>query len=184
MKKTKIKRNRKYFAPQTENVRHICDHEGCCEKGEYRAPKDKGLKEYYWFCLPHVQEYNAKWNYYDGSDIPKEEEEPAESKRSRGRRFRFKSKVNYNFQDYSGFFSDYVTGLGTQSAPYYTKKEKDAMEVLEIEEKELDLKTLKRQYKKLVKKYHPDVNQGDKKKEDKFKSVAAAYSLLLKKLSS
>ena len=59
-----LKRTKKYYAPQNENVVHKCDFPGCAEKGEYRAPKDRKLKDYYWFCLKHVQEYNSKWNYY------------------------------------------------------------------------------------------------------------------------
>ena len=66
-------RTRKYFAPQNEGKEHICDYPGCKEKGEYRAPKDSRLKEYYWFCLKHVQEYNKKWNYYDGAAAEEEE---------------------------------------------------------------------------------------------------------------
>ena len=63
--KKPTKRRSKYFAPQTEDTARKCDHPGCNEPGEYRAPKDRRLKEYYWFCLKHVQEYNAKWNYYE-----------------------------------------------------------------------------------------------------------------------
>ena len=42
----KIKRTRKYFAPQTEDKERKCDHPGCDKAGEYRAPKDRRLKEY------------------------------------------------------------------------------------------------------------------------------------------
>ena len=45
---------------------HICDKEGCNKPAEYRAPKDRTLSDYYWFCLEHVQEYNAQWDYYAG----------------------------------------------------------------------------------------------------------------------
>ena len=61
----KKQRSKKYFAPQNEGKEHICDFPGCTKKGEYRAPKDKTLKDYYWFCLEHVTEYNANWNYDD-----------------------------------------------------------------------------------------------------------------------
>lgn len=37
---------------------------------------------------------------------------------------------------------------------------------------------LKKAYRKLAKKYHPDLNQGDKAIEQKFKAVTAAYDLL------
>ena len=48
-----------------------CDHPGCQESGEFRAPKSRAqLREYYWFCLDHVREYNKSWNYYAGlSDL-------------------------------------------------------------------------------------------------------------------
>ena len=37
----KIKRPRKYFAPQNEGTERKCDHPGCEKPGEYRAPKDR-----------------------------------------------------------------------------------------------------------------------------------------------
>jgi molecular chaperone DnaJ len=37
---------------------------------------------------------------------------------------------------------------------------------------------LKRAYKKLAMKYHPDRNQGDKEAEAKFKEVSEAYEVL------
>ena len=43
-----------------------CDHPDCEAEGEYRAPKNRNLNEYYWFCLKHVSEYNKSWNFYDG----------------------------------------------------------------------------------------------------------------------
>ena len=44
-----------------------CEAPGCLGEGRFRAPKARGhLNDYLWFCLEHVQEYNAKWNYYAG----------------------------------------------------------------------------------------------------------------------
>lgn len=37
---------------------------------------------------------------------------------------------------------------------------------------------IKRAFRKLAKKYHPDANQGDKSAEDRFKRVSAAFDLL------
>ena len=64
----KYAKTKKYYAPQNDDKEHRCDFPGCNKPGEYRAPKNRGLKEYYWFCLEHVQAYNAKWNYYEGED--------------------------------------------------------------------------------------------------------------------
>jgi len=37
---------------------------------------------------------------------------------------------------------------------------------------------IKANYRKLSKKYHPDLNRGDKSAEDKFKEITEAYSIL------
>ena len=37
---------------------------------------------------------------------------------------------------------------------------------------------IKKAYRRLARKYHPDVNPGDKTAEERFKEVSAAYSLL------
>lgn len=178
----KTQRTKKYFAPQTEDKERKCDHPGCNQAGEYRAPKDRSLKEYYWFCLKHVQEYNAKWNYYAG-EIPDEDE----SEKAR-MRFSFRSKVRYKhgytFKDDFGFFGEYGTAFGSaQEEKYFSAEERKYLEIMELKISEVSLESLKRQYKKLAKKYHPDANHGDKEAEEKFKQLTNAYSLLLAKLS-
>ena len=46
-----------------------CDHPGCQAQGEFRAPRSRTeLTRFYWFCLEHVREYNAAWNYYADMD--------------------------------------------------------------------------------------------------------------------
>src|SRR5258707_2120633 len=37
---------------------------------------------------------------------------------------------------------------------------------------------IKSAYRKLARKYHPDVNPGDKSAEDKFKDISEAYEIL------
>ena len=54
---------------------------------------------------------------------------------------------------------------------------RDLYEVLGIS-KTADEKTIKKAYRKLAKKYHPDMNPGDKTAEQKFKEVTEAYSVL------
>ena len=41
---------------------------------------------------------------------------------------------------------------------------------------------IQKKFKSLVKKYHPDKNQGSKKYEDKLKKITLAYSQLKKTL--
>ena len=54
---------------------------------------------------------------------------------------------------------------------------KDYYEVLGVE-KNADEATIKKAYRSLAKKYHPDMNPGDKEAEMKFKEVNEAYDVL------
>lgn len=174
MKENKV-RTKKYFAPQNEGKFHPCDFKGCSKKGEYRAPKDKTLKEYYWFCLEHVAEYNAKWNYYENEK--EQEDEPLNRKMHFGG---FSSKIKYQFgYDFLSELGDYFTF--DDKRPYLTAYDKQCAETLGIQITDLSFETLKKQYKKLARQYHPDMNAGDKTCEEKFKKITTAYhSLALK----
>lgn len=182
------KRSKKYYAPQNENSEHQCDHEGCTQKGEYRAPKDSKLKEYYWFCLKHVQEYNAKWNYYED----KENSDENTQNRMHFKR-RFKSKIHYQFgydlwEEAEFFDLGYANNTDSNEqysgdGIYFTAQERGYIKTLEMNIRDINPDLLKKQYKKLAKKYHPDTNQGDKNAEEKFKLISAAYQALSEKFS-
>lgn len=57
------------------------------------------------------------------------------------------------------------------------EQKRDLYEVLEIEKGASD-EEIKKAYRKLAKKYHPDLNPGDKEAEQKMKEVNAAYEVL------
>ena len=54
---------------------------------------------------------------------------------------------------------------------------RDYYEVLGID-KSADKETIKKAYRKLAVKYHPDRNPGDKEAEEKFKEATEAYEVL------
>ena len=54
---------------------------------------------------------------------------------------------------------------------------RDYYEVLGVG-RNADEKEIKRAYRKLAKQYHPDMNPGDKKAEQKFKEITEAYNVL------
>lgn len=54
---------------------------------------------------------------------------------------------------------------------------RDYYEVLGVA-READDSTIKKAYRKLAKKYHPDTNVGDKQAEERFKEVTEAYDIL------
>jgi len=54
---------------------------------------------------------------------------------------------------------------------------RDYYEILDVE-RNADEKTIKKAYRKIALKYHPDKNPGDTASEDKFKEAAEAYEIL------
>ena len=48
-----------------------CERPGCPEAGEFRAPGARGSSfdgpgDYRWFCLDHVREFNAGYDWFEG----------------------------------------------------------------------------------------------------------------------
>ena len=55
------------FDPDPDAPPQCCDAPGCEKEAGYRAPRSRTtLNDYFWFCLEHVREYNARWDYYKG----------------------------------------------------------------------------------------------------------------------
>ena len=59
----------------------------------------------------------------------------------------------------------------------FSKVERDALKELKLEPP-ATLAEIKSQYRKLVKKYHPDLNKGDQEADQKFQRLTFAYEVL------
>ena len=62
-----------------------------------------------------------------------------------------------------------------------SKTDRDALQIMELND-EVKWEKIHSKFKDLVKKYHPDKNQGNKIFEDKLKKITLAYSQLKKTL--
>jgi hypothetical protein len=178
-------RTKKYFNPQRENNKCRCDFPGCTKAGEFRAPKDRSLKEYYWFCLEHVQAYNAKWNYYDSEEETDSSSAKNDSKphlHFKSFRSKIKYQFGYDFTEELGYLGEFASPYSSSSI-FFTQQEREYLKIMELSEEEISLSLIKKQYKKLVKKYHPDINRNDKSAEEKFKQLGIAYKALVEKFS-
>ena len=62
-------------------------------------------------------------------------------------------------------------------------KQRDYYKILGVKKKST-LKDIKKSYRELARKFHPDTNQGSKKAEEKFKIISEAYETLRNKKSA
>ena len=52
--------------PRQVRARHVCQEAGCREAGVYPAPIGRTGRGRYWFCLEHVRVYNKSYDYFEG----------------------------------------------------------------------------------------------------------------------
>ena len=169
-----------------------CDSIKCNQKGEFRAPKSRvNLNEYYFFCLEHIKEYNKSWDFYKGMTVDQIENSMRNDTVWDSPSWPLKGKYKNVFDDDFTAYDDVIFDNNNEkfSKNYFnntlvnetlTKEENEAINTLEIKIP-LSLEKIKKNYKKLVKIFHPDVNGNNKKAEEKFKQINESYKLLLKK---
>lgn len=174
-------------APRTHLRR--CDHPGCADFGDYRAPKARdALTEYYWFCLDHVRAYNSSWDFYAGlgaeqiesmlrSDVTWQRPTWPLGKRMGGSRHFDPDKIRDGFGVFSEDFGE-AAAPPTQAA---SASEMGALREMNLTYP-LTIEALRTRYKELCKLYHPDANGGDKQAEERFKRVGQAYKTLMESL--
>ena len=180
---------RKKTVKKTQTSR-ICDFPGCEEPGEFRAPKDRNLRDYYWFCLKHVQEYNKNWDFLKGLSADEIEEHIQHDtiwQRPTWKLGHGGIKSDPRVRDYFNVQRDMGLGMDGQynpppKKPIFEKKMQAAIDFMELTVP-LVLADVKKQYKKLAKKYHPDTNKGDKEAERRFKKLNEAYHYILDRLT-
>ncbi len=169
-----------------------CDFPGCEAEGLYRAPRDREhLDDYLWFCLDHVREYNAAWNYYAGMN---EQQVEAELRRDTiwnrptwrwgtGPSARNGDRFDH-FDDPFGLFGESAESEEREIArPRRGSAEETALRELDLRPP-LTFKALRARYMQLVKRHHPDANPGSKDSEERFKRINNAYHTLVNTLQT
>lgn len=176
-----------------------CEWDGCQELGLYPAPKGRHLEgQYYRYCLDHVREYNKGYNYFSG--LPDDEviaQQKADTighrptwfvgvnawSRNRGRKSgRQAGGYTHRFEtrDPFGLFGENAPGgevPGAAPRRPLKRLERKALRELNLEgtASKADIKA---RFKDLVKRLHPDHNDGDRSSEDKLREVIQAYNYL------
>lgn len=175
-----------------------CNWPACDDAGEFRAPGVRssgfdGPGDYRWFCLEHIRQFNAGYDYFHGmsADEILAAQSPLHGWERETRAFRPTAGV-----DEAPRWADYADPLDAISArakahmavrrplaradgKVVTPEERRALEVLGLSI-DADRKALRSRYSELVRLYHPDRNGGDRSFETRLQGVVEAYQLLRK----
>ena len=167
-------------------MKNICDWNNCFEIGKYKAPVEKdNSRKFKLLCLNHIKEFNKNWNYFTGMndeqiyDFLKSDitwHKPTQSFSSSDNFF--KILWNNTLKDESKK-SMLNNSLNYMKQIKFDHKDIKAFSILEISVG-LKWEKIQKKFKSLVKKFHPDMNLGNKKYEEKLKLITLAYSQLKK----
>ncbi|MBU2357957.1 J domain-containing protein [Loktanella sp. M215] len=183
--KKKNPRGRRGMSGASETSTRICDHEGCEEAGQYRAPKSPdSIDDFWWFCKDHVREYNLKWNFFDGTS---EAELMAQMEKDRAtwerptkpmkRTVEELAWARLGVSDPHEVLGENATrnpgknGGGTRKLP---PTERRAVEILDAKDS-MSKAGIRKCYKALIKVLHPDMNGGDRSQEEQLAEVVWAW---------
>lgn len=172
---------------RVEGARDRCAVPGCREPGEFKAPLQPadfdGPGAWRFLCLAHVREHNAKYNFFDGMSP----EEIAEAQTPYAGWERAPQVFAHAGADPAPTWSDFADPLDAISARFrhvregaqsrFSKPERRALSVLGLGE-DADRHALRSRYSKLVRRYHPDKNGGDRSHETRLREVIEAYQAL------
>lgn len=173
---------------RVEGARDRCAVPGCGEPGEYKAPLEpanfNGPGSWQFLCLDHVREHNAKYNYFSGMSA----EEIAEAQTPYGgwersvRAFSATAGATPAWRD----FDDPLDAISArfrrdrqQQSSRFSADERRALSVLGLGE-DTNRHALRSRYSKLVRRFHPDKNGGDRRHEAHLRAVIEAYQALRK----
>jgi hypothetical protein len=167
-----------------------CEWKGCGNTATHRAPKGRDRENEHWrFCLDHVREYNASYNYFKGmsADAVSKYQKDAVT----GHRPTWKMGTGnmpggmaFSATDPLNLFREFNQGAGwrrraEQAKPQRTvhNAERKALDTLGLDVG-AEATEIKSRFKELVKRHHPDANGGDREFEDKLREIISAYNYL------
>jgi hypothetical protein len=172
-----------------------CEWPDCKAPATHRAPKGRLREREYWqFCLEHVRQYNQTYNFFAGmtpDDITRYQKDAMighrptwkmgmnggkAASRSRSSRWHAFEDLDDPFCVLHGAGSSRATA-GRAEPRAVRNAERKALDVLGLEP-EASAQDVKRRFKALVKRHHPDANGGDRSSEDQLREIIQAYNYL------
>ncbi|WP_375289715.1 DnaJ domain-containing protein [Qipengyuania sp.] len=187
------------FHGRHEETGQRCMHPGCNEVGEFRAPGSRssgfdGPGEWRWFCLDHVREFNAGYDWFEGMSAEEiyAAQAPGAGWRTEQPAYRPTAGVDgmprwSDFDDPLDAIQARARGIKSRAEREaelamdgrFSREEAAALETMGLGT-DTDRRRLRRRYTELVRRYHPDQNGGDRRHEALLNRVVEAYQLLRK----
>lgn len=187
----KAVRHEKYHGRVSGTGRQ-CAAPGCDEPGEFRAPGERlsgydGPGDYRWFCLEHVRAFNAGYDWFDGMSADEifEAQHPVAGWRSESPTFR--ATAGIDSAPRWAEFADPLEAISARARAHRPAQRADGRPVSPEQRQafatmdlptDADRASIRKRYLELVQKLHPDRNGGDRRHEERLKSVIEAYQLL------
>jgi hypothetical protein len=175
-----------------------CQAPGCDEPGQFRAPGPRsndfdGPGEFLWFCLDHVREFNAAYNWFAGMSAEEivAAQHPAAGWADSSTARAFGATAGTGGTPRWADFADPLDAIAARASDIrrrahgrtqtsrFTPSEQDALAAMDLDA-DIDRTALRRRYSELVRLYHPDRNGGDRRHEARLTRVVEAYQLLRK----
>ncbi|MDC0054767.1 DnaJ domain-containing protein [Candidatus Pelagibacter sp.] len=167
-------------------MKNICDWNNCLEEGFYKAPVERdNSKKFRILCLNHVKEFNKNWNYFDGMNDQEIYEFMKSDITWHKSTQSFSSPDNFFKVLWNNALKDELNKYKINGQLDHGNKFKfnsndiKAFSILGVSVG-IKWERVQEKFKKLVKKFHPDMNAGNKKYEDKLKIITLAYTQLKK----
>ena len=166
----------------TKSQKYECDWESCTLLGEFKAPSKIG-DNFLWFCEEHIKIYNKDWDFFEGMSQGQIEDFMFQDIVGHKKTQKFGSMDNFFHQLWNNAIEDELLIISkfkqtlAKDDQKYSEKQLTALKKMELKPN-VSWVAVKEQFKKLVKKYHPDMNAGNKQYEEKLKEITIAYSYL------
>jgi DnaJ-domain-containing protein 1 len=168
-----------------ERTERPCDSPGCAGEGLYRAPKSSHqLRDYHWFCLEHVRQYNKSWNFCAGlSEAEIEAMIRFDTTWERPTRpLNHWTQHERRLHDAAAAFAageEHNGDAARRRAREPETPETAALRLFGLTPP-VDYAAIRTRYIELVKRNHPDANGGDKESEERLKTINQALQTLKK----
>ena len=166
-------------------MENICEWNSCNKKGSFKAPREKdNSKKFMWLCKDHISEFNKSWNYFNGMSQDEIENFLKSDTTWHRPTQKFGSIDNFFNILWNNALNDGFSFFSNHKKSSLDNKNLNVIDLAALRTLELkassDWTLIQKRFKSLVKKYHPDMNAGNKQYEEKLKQITLAYTHLKK----